>query len=215
MSVIPDAPAPWELTGNGYVLLYRLPREMAQQYVKFGEYRGGFSVLMVVEYTASNVGPYHEILFIPGRIRYPGGEGYSISKILVSTEESVVNGIENWGIPKEIGQFDRHSIDLHTQRVTVVQNNQPPVFDGVLNAGGFPFPAYGFVLPPVVQFRDGMTFKTKIRASGQGQFAHVIRMQTNSDDLPPLEFFSPLLALKVSGFKMTFPIPEVSRGSAG
>jgi acetoacetate decarboxylase len=53
----------------------------------------------------SGVGPYKELLFIPGVFHINGRYTYSISKIYVSTEASVRSGIENWAIPKEVADF--------------------------------------------------------------------------------------------------------------
>jgi hypothetical protein len=211
MGIEASSPPPWDLTGSGYVVLYRLPREMAQQYVPFGEYLGGLSVAMFVEYTGSNVGPYHEVLFIPGRIRYPGGEGYSITRIYVSTMESVVNGIANWGIPKQLASFEKSGVDLYTERMQVSAGGEAPLIDAAFTSGGIRFPAYGAFLPPVVQFRDGQTFVTRIKATGLAQFASLVKLETRGDGFPPLEFFTPLAALKISGFTMTFPVPDIYR----
>jgi acetoacetate decarboxylase len=53
----------------------------------------------------SGVGPYQELLFIPGLFHIDGRYTFSISKIYVSTEASVRSGIENWAIPKELADF--------------------------------------------------------------------------------------------------------------
>jgi hypothetical protein len=211
MGIEASSPPPWDLTGSGYILLYRLPPEMAQQYVPFGEHLGGLSVAMFVEYTGSNVGPYHEVLFIPGRVRYPSGEGYSITRIYVSTMESVVNGIANWAIPKSLASFEKSSVDMYTERIKVNAGGEAPLIDAAFNAGGIRFPAYGGLLPPLVQFRDGQTYTTRIKATGQAQFASSIKLETRGDAFPPLEFFTPLAALKISGFSMTFPVPDIHR----
>lgn len=53
----------------------------------------------------SGVGPYRELLFIPGAFHINGRYTFSIPKIYVSTETSVNSGIKNWGIPKEVADF--------------------------------------------------------------------------------------------------------------
>lgn len=209
MILEPSAPPPWDLTGSGYIFLYRIPRVMAEQYVPFGIYKGGFAVLMLVDYATTNVGPYKEALFIPGVIEYPQARGYSISKIYVSTMESVVNGIHNWAIPKELAAFTFEPIDAHTERITVREGDKPPYLEMVVNAGGWRFPINGAIMPRAVQHREGKSYITRISANGHGQFAQVMHMRTQGDAFPPLEHFSPLIALRVTDFSMVFPIPKV------
>lgn len=209
MMMEPNAPPPWDLTGSGYIFLYRLPREMAEQYVPFGIYKGGLSLLMLIDYASSNVGPYQEALFVPGAVEYPNNTGYSIGRIFVSTMISVVNGIHNWAIPKELAQFRFDSIDRHTERITVAQGDQPPYLDMVVNAGGWRFPINAALLPAVVQHQDGKTYKTRIRANGRACFAQVMQCHTAGDAFPPLEYHRPLIAARITDFSMVFPIPEV------
>jgi hypothetical protein len=103
-------PPPWTLHGRGFVLVYRfsrewvldagfVPAEMKDHYV------GGLGSVMLVDYADSPCGPYHELLFIPGQFTINNRRLYSITRIYVSTEASVVNGRTNWGIPKFVGRF--------------------------------------------------------------------------------------------------------------
>ena len=100
------APAPWTLTGNGYIFLYRLPKKLIQENGFLADYQNVFykglvSSIMLVDYHTTPVGPYRELLFIPGLFKMVDKYTFSISKIYVSDQNSVWNGIENWGIPKE------------------------------------------------------------------------------------------------------------------
>ena len=115
-------PAPWTLTGDGLMLFYRFPREfvlengfvppeLCQSFV------GGFGSVMLVDYQTSNVGPYRELLFIPGQFQFGSKRYYAITKIYVSTQISVENGRINWAIPKEIADF-HISADRQTFAVT-------------------------------------------------------------------------------------------------
>jgi hypothetical protein len=108
----PEAPAPWQLEGTGWIVALRLasgspvrdaflPRELK------GRGRGFVSFLMYVDYQRSGCGPYRELLFIPGTFPFDDGRRHlCISRILVSTWESVVNGRKNWGIPKDRADFE-------------------------------------------------------------------------------------------------------------
>lgn len=209
MTLEPNAPPPWDLTGSGYIFLYRLPHEMAAQYVPFGVYKGGFAALMLVDYATTNVGPYKEALFIPGVVEYPQARGYSIGKIYVTTMTSVINGIHNWAIPKELASITFDMVDPHTERITVREGDKPACLEMVVNAGGWRFPITGAIMPNAVQHRDSQSYVTRISAKGRAQFAQIMQVRTQGDAFPPLEHFSPLIALRVTDFSMVFPIPKV------
>jgi len=81
------APAPWPLRADGYALVLRQPSGR------------GVRCAMFVDYAASPVGPYRELLMIDRTIAIAGRRFPTISSIYVSTQESVDNGRRNWGIP--------------------------------------------------------------------------------------------------------------------
>jgi hypothetical protein len=108
---VPLRPAPWDLRGWGWIVALKLPpqspaRDRFLPAELAGRGRGLASYLMFVDYAISGCGPYRELLFIPGA--FPFGDGrrhLTISRILVSTWDSVVNGRANWGIPKDRADF--------------------------------------------------------------------------------------------------------------
>ncbi|KLJ13831.1 hypothetical protein EMPG_11251 [Blastomyces silverae] len=72
-----------------------------------GEYKGGACTVMIVRYLESPVGPYDEILWIPGWFEVPGKKTSNarITRIYVSRKESIYNGRKNWNIPKHLASF--------------------------------------------------------------------------------------------------------------
>ena len=109
-------PAPWNLRGKGYIFLYKFKKDFVGQNGNVpsfldGAFAGGFGSVMLVDYEESDAGPYGELLFIPGKFRFGGQKLDTISKIYVSTMESVVNGRANWGIPKEKADFSFEKTD--------------------------------------------------------------------------------------------------------
>jgi hypothetical protein len=54
--------------------------------------------VMIIRYEETDVGPYDELIFIPGRAANPktGKKEMRISNIYVSTDASVWNGRRNW-----------------------------------------------------------------------------------------------------------------------
>lgn len=79
------SPAPWQMSGKGYIFLYPITKEfvmtqgMVPDFLK-GRYTGGFASMMLVNYADSNVGPYSELLFIPGKFDYKGKNGKRLVK---------------------------------------------------------------------------------------------------------------------------------------
>jgi len=103
-------PPPWALRGTGYVLLYWFQRyefrlKAFTQPALSDHWRGGLGALVWMDYRQSPVGPYREILFIPGRFAFNGRRDWSISRIYVETLASVIGGRANWGIPKDLATF--------------------------------------------------------------------------------------------------------------
>lgn len=99
-------PPPWDLNGSGIVLLYRFPASFIRRWAPdVPAQRDQIGAVMCVRYSASGVGPYHELLFIPGRVAAGGQRGWTISRIYVSTQASVASGIANWAIPKQLADF--------------------------------------------------------------------------------------------------------------
>jgi hypothetical protein len=118
------APAPWQLRGDAYAFFTKLPmpRGRAELFAssELAEARfGQLGLVMFVDYSASPVGPYRELLFIPGTFRFGKRRLPSITKIYVSTRASVDNGRRNWGIPKELADFDVETGRDGVKRVTM------------------------------------------------------------------------------------------------
>ncbi|OBZ73857.1 hypothetical protein A0H81_05843 [Grifola frondosa] len=71
-----------------------------------GSFRGGAGVVTILRYTDSPIGPYDELMIIPGEFTNPSGARLPrITRIFVSTLESVYNGRRNWNFPKELAKF--------------------------------------------------------------------------------------------------------------
>ena len=61
------------------------------------DFKGGIGMVQVIQYHDSPVGPYNELLIIPGNFKVPGGEAKGkrklrISRIYVDSEVSCYNG---------------------------------------------------------------------------------------------------------------------------
>lgn len=210
-----EFPAPWELSGKGYILLFKFPKSFVREqgfipgHFK-GKFCGGFGAVMLVDYVASNVGPYRELLFIPGKFRHNGLKKnfYSITKIYVSTEASVYNGRKNWGIPKEIADFEWNS-DGNRDMITVT-GDKKRIFEIGLENKKFKFPITTRLYNPSLLHKyEQRELITRFIGSGKGSFAKVDGIWVNDLYFPGIPGLKPLFCVKIDPFKMTFQRPKV------
>lgn len=114
--------SPWSLTGEGWIIPVYTPfseepiplpdasyadLEKGTPADLSDRFHGGVGFVMIVRYTTGDAGPYDEIMYVPGLFSRSGARDgdkpqydFAITRIYVSTDESVANGRRNWGIPK-------------------------------------------------------------------------------------------------------------------
>ncbi len=203
--------APWKLTGNGYILLYRFTKACVAEHGFLADFQkekfvSGWGAVILVDYQSSPVGPYHELLFIPGLFSFNKKKVFSISKIYVSTQSSVVNGIENWGIPKEFADFQwgKKQISDHI----AIFKDGVSFFQADFIRSRICFPISTTILPlTIVQAHKDKLMLTKPKSSGMAYLAKLQNIKVSSDFFPDLTKVKPLLVLRVENFKMEFPVP--------
>lgn len=211
---VKEYPAPWNLRGKGYIFLYKFEKDFIEQSGTVpsfldGTFAGGFGSVMLVDYEESNAGPYGELLFIPGKFRFGGKKLDTISKIYVSTMESVVNGRTNWGIPKEKADFSFEKIDNRIEKATImVDGNIAAKF--ILQSGKFSFPVSTKLLPfPLVQQYEGKHYFTNFFGKGKGHFSKVIDMKIDPALFPDVSVCRPIAVIRVDPFNITFPEAKI------
>ena len=208
--------APWTLTGKGYILVYKFNRSFAEENTSIPDFlkerfSGGFGSVMIVDYQSSNVGPYCELLFIPGRFQFRNKKFYSISKIYVSTMESVVNGVLNWGIPKEYAKFQFEMVDRSVERIAV-NSDRVDIADFLLKSSRISFPINTRLLPfrfELIQYYEERYFYTTISGNGNASLAKLVGIHINPGLFPDISDFQPILAIKIDPFKLIFPVPVI------
>ncbi|GAB4193206.1 MAG: hypothetical protein OHK0057_22690 [Thermoflexibacter sp.] len=214
MESLQSSTAPWQLQGNGYILLYRFTKNfvknnafLSEDYFK--KYWGLVGSVMLVDYHRSNVGAYQELLFIPSMFNFSGKKVFHISKIYVSTNDSVYNGIENWGIPKELADFEINTLDKHTKNVRAsLQGNT--FFQIQVKSFGLPFPITTSLLPfTFYQDLRGKTLITKPKGNGWGRLCRIEQIKVNRHFFPDVTFFKPLLVIEIRDFQLEFPPAQV------
>jgi hypothetical protein len=118
------AAAPWTLEAESYLLFLKLsslphglydPLEQAWADQGLGEFTGGLGAIMIVRYTSTPVGPYDELMLIPGNFSVPQPsngppkipkKALRIARIYVSQRTTTYNGRLNWNIPKHLARFE-------------------------------------------------------------------------------------------------------------
>jgi hypothetical protein len=224
LPVVPLCPAPWDLRGSGWIVALKLPthhpahdaflpRELA------GRGRGLASYLMYVDYVESGCGPYRELLFIPGAFPFDDGRSHhSISRILVSTWDSVVNGRANWGIPKDRADFDveQGGVRGREERVRVTSEGREVCelrFARLRFAP--PLPVHGALVPAslrtLAQRLRGQTYYCAPQARGLVRPGRLLSWRFDPTLFPDLGGAAVVAALQVESFRMTFPVARVAR----
>ncbi len=207
-------PAPWTLHGRGYILAYRFPKRLgdseffSQEFLRPARF-SGFGTVMLADYRESTAGPYGELLFIPGKFPWNGKKYFSITKIYVSTMESVVNGRENWGIPKEPADFSFQRIDDRRERITVSKDGTT-IIEAVIRKGWLPYPLNTRFFPlPLIQRHQGRTYFTRFRGKGKSRLCTVESMRVNPSLFPDVSAHRPLFVKGVDDFTIEFPVAEI------
>lgn len=216
IQAVPQVTAPWNLNGDGYILLFHFSREFIHQQgflasASAAMFEGALGTVMIVDYQQSDAGPYQELLFIPGKLCLHQRRAYTISKIYVSTESSVVNGRSNWGIPKELAQFDI-TREGECDHIEVSQGNKT-FAEFSLQASRPTIPVTTAVVPAafrtIVQPYQGQAFFTAPRGSGNIQAAKLRYAAIDPAYFPDVTQARLLTAVKVSNFSLIFPKAEM------
>jgi hypothetical protein len=209
LHLVLKSPPPWKLSGEGIIMIFKFKKEwvetsgMLPRHLK-GKFKGGLGYIMLVNYEKSPVGPYHELLIIPGKFRK--SKKQAITKIYVDTEASTQNGRNNWGIPKETLPFTWKK--ENGKDLIEIKSGEKVIFSTEITSGGITFPVTTAVLPiNLCQTWNKVKYYTKPRGFGWGKLAKVKSMSVDPDFFPDITHIKPLLAVKVNPFKIKFPEP--------
>lgn len=203
-------PAPWLLHGKGYMFLLKLSKQDIEKDIFLNDFfkerfKGGFGAMMLVEYWDSNAGPYNELLFIPGKFSYNNQKKNTISKIYVSSMDSVENGINNWAIPKELADINFVKQDSKTEQIMAKKDGKV-FFDLTVKSFGIKFPIHTAFMPfPLVQLKDGKSYYTNFSGSGMAKFVKIKNLEIVSSYFPKISKKQIFAGIKIEPFKICFP----------
>jgi hypothetical protein len=209
---------PWVLHGNAWIVVMRWPHATAARLdfvpdILRDTLAGPLSLLMLVDYTQAPCGPYRELLFVPGLLRFPADNRLrlSISRIVVSTWESVVNGRANWGIPKDRADF--RIADRATTRAVVCDGAHEICALEFERARGPSVPINTRWLPQrwltLAQHRAGHTYYYTPYARGSIRKSRLVAWRFDPGLFPDLRPAQVLATLRIDRFEMRFPAARV------
>jgi len=219
---VPLRPAPWDLRGSGWIVALRLPpgspaRDAFLPAELAGRGRSPASFLMYVDYAESGCGPYRELLFIPGSLPFEDGRRHlTIGRILVSTWDSVVNGRNNWGIPKDRADFEieRPAGNGRDERIRVTSDGHE-VCELHFAAPRLapPLPVSGGLLPErlrtLAQNLRGRTYYYAPEARGRVRPGRLLSWRFDAKLFPDLAAAAVIAVAKVDSFRMRFPVARI------
>ncbi|ROO26403.1 acetoacetate decarboxylase family protein [Salinisphaera orenii] len=207
-------PAPWRLTGQGYVIALSCSAAFgaacgADTPGLAGRACGGLGALMLIDYAGSDVGPYRELLLCPGVFDFGDRRAAAITHIWVSSDASVVNGRHNWGLPKERANFETLARTDRAERCRIQRPGRAPITLH-LSRRGPKLPLHSAILPRASRTLEqpwrGRRYRTCIRARARARLARL-----EAHDIPPDSGFpditgqTPRLGLHADRFDLVFP----------
>ncbi len=172
---------------------------------------------MYVDYAESGCGPYRELLFIPGSLPFEDGRRHlTIGRILVSTWDSVVNGRNNWGIPKDRADFEieRPAGNGRDERIRVTSDGHE-VCELHFAAPRLapPLPVSGGLLPErlrtLAQNLRGRTYYYAPEARGRVRPGRLLSWRFDATLFPDLAAAAVIAVAKVDSFRMRFPVARI------
>jgi hypothetical protein len=218
----PRHPAPWDLRGRGWIVALKLPamspaRDAFLPQELAGQGRALASLLMFVDYDSAPCGPYRELLFIPGAFPFSDGRRhFTISRILVSTWESVANGRRNWGIPKDRADFEVEygAAPAAVDRISVASEGRQLCALELRVLRGLPrLPVPGALVPQrlrtLAQRHRGQDYYYAPRAHGWVRPGRLLDWSFDPELFPDVSAAAVVAVLRVEDFRMRFPVARI------
>jgi hypothetical protein len=220
----PRVPAPWSLRGHGWIVLLRLPRKASARTAFVpaalqASLQAPISALVCVEYVSAPCGSYRELLLIPGTMRFPDGRRYaSISRIVVSTWASVVNGRANWGIPKDRADTFEIERGAASERFCVADGGRELCRMDFEPPRGPRLPLRTAWLPAsfgtLAQLHEQRAYYYRPVARGSLRSVRLVQARYDGTLFPDLSVATVLAAFRVEAFDMEFPVARVEELTA-
>lgn len=204
----------WEFAGEAYFMSFKFPKSFIQDHgfltpADKERWVGGPGCIIFVDYRSSNIGPYQELLFLPGKVKAGGRKFFTITKAFVSSQAALEHAKENWGIPKELADFhfEKGSKDIETLKVT---RNNVPVIEVTVQSSGMAFSFRSWMMPAAFLQHSGQRdFSFKLKGGGKARFAQNMKVDVNPELFPNFAFFKHIAVLRIDRFKLMIPPAKI------
>ncbi len=197
----PIALAPWVLHGQGVIVVLRDTARVPAQRGAFGR----FSLVMFVDYTASEVGPYRELLYIPRVERWPDVIGGTVEDIWVTSTASALNGNANWGLTKSVADIRREPGGAAGLERWTAEDDAGPLATFSHRPRGPKFPvAKPKNVAKLVQRRDGLAWVTPVSLRAWTRLTSVDSLWLDPERLLDTERHRPIAALQITSGRLGF-----------
>lgn len=143
--------------------------------------------LAFVDYLASPVGPYRELLVFAGLVRCADGVGFFASHVYVDSAPSIRGGRAIWGLPKEPATLERREVD---GSILLAARQEQPLARAEVTKVGPTIPVAGFL--PVLSLLQGRVLTWRALGSARMSLA---RGRVVADPSGPLRSLAPALHL--------------------
>ncbi|KAK3393336.1 hypothetical protein B0H63DRAFT_457988 [Podospora didyma] len=159
------------------------PLEAASSYAspEFGKPLGGLSMIQLVRYSETPVGPYDELIFSPGVFEYPlpdnedashsssnkkkTAQARRVTRIYVSSKETCFNGRKVWNIPKHLARFEWTTDPADgSQHVKVFPHDTHVPYDATESTPNSKTPFFQCTIRQPVRFIPSFPFSTRALA---------------------------------------------------
>ena len=201
----------YEFKGNGYLLFYRFDEEFIRletflpEHLK-NNYCRGLGAVLYLNYTKSEIGPYEELVFIPGKFSYRGKKNHFISKSYVSTDAAIEFGRKNWFVPKEKADFSRIQVENNLENVsTHIGDEEVASFEIKKRNIKFRLGTSKFLSFSLMQLQGEEPVKLNYSGSVTANFAKLTSIRVRPAFFPNIAKFSPLIAFRLKNFTLRLP----------
>ena len=204
----------YEFKGNGYVLFYRFDEEFIRLETFLPEslknnYCRGVGAVLYLNYTQSEIGPYKELLFIPGKFCYRGKKNHFISKAYTSTEEAAKFGRDNWFIPKEKATFSKETMENNMENIsTYIENEEIASFEIKKGKIRFKLGTSKYLSFSLMQLKGDEPIKLNYSGTVTANFAKLTSIKIRPAFFPNIVKFTPLAVFKMKNFTLRLPKAE-------
>lgn len=196
--------------GSGYISIYNFSEEFVKNDTFLDSklknmYVGGLGAVVYINYESSSVGPYKQLLFIPGKFESNGKSRYVISKAYVSTQAAADFCKEKLSCDAEVANFEQKSITDDIEHVSIC-NEKGNILSFEIEEWGLRFPvSTSLVNFPIMQLdEDGTPMLFEYKGEGEARFSKRISIEIRPALFPDFAQFSSIAMVKIDKFSLSF-----------